>query len=67
MWNILVVIIIAILIWAFNPLAHLNQSTSVGDLNQKTKDQINQVVDRTVQQVNQSNNVQQKELDNSEP
>lgn len=65
MWNILIVIIIAIIIWAFNPLAHLNQKTSTGDLDQKTRDQVNQVVNQAQQQVNQARQVQQQEANDN--
>ena len=64
MWNILIVIIIAIIIWAFNPLAHLNPKTSLGGIDQETRNDINQVENQAIQQVNQARQIQ-KEQENT--
>lgn len=62
MWNILIVIIIAVIIWAFNPLAHLNQKTPLGGgVDQKTRNEINQVENDTYQQINKARQLQQEQ------
>ena len=60
MWNILIVIIIAAIIWAFNPLLHNDLKPSVG-VDKKTQTQVDQVQNEAVQQVNQARQIQQQE------
>lgn len=63
MWNILIVIIIAIIIWAFNPLAHVDLKSPNG-VDKKTMDNVNQVENQAIQQVNKARQAQQQELQN---
>lgn len=66
MWNILIVLIIAIIIFAFNPLKGVNFKQSVQQT-QKTKNEVNQVVNDVQQQVDyarQMQSEQQKSLNN---
>lgn len=63
MWNILIVIIIAIIIWAFNPLGHFSPKQSVEN-QQKTISRVNQVENEAIQQVNQARQFQQQEQQN---
>lgn len=61
MWNILIVIIIAVIIWAFNPLAHLKSDMPVGGVSKKTRDEVNQVQNEAIEQVNRARMLQQQE------
>lgn len=61
MWNFLIVIIIAIIIWAANPLAHLKSGTPITGVSQKTKNEVNQVQNEAIEQVNQARKLQQQE------
>lgn len=61
MWNILIVIIVAIVIWAFNPLAHLKSDMPVGGVSEKTRDEVNQVQNQAIEQVNYARQLQQQE------
>lgn len=61
MWNILIVIIIAIIIWAVNPLAHLKSGTPLTGVSQKTKNEVNQVQNEAINQVNQARQLQEEE------
>lgn len=61
MWNILIVIIIAIIIWAVNPLAHLKSGTPITGVSQKTKNEVNQVQNEAINQVNQARQEQEQE------
>lgn len=60
MWNILIVIIIAVIIWAFNPLARVNLKPST-HVDKKTQNEVNKVVDQTQQQVDYARQLQQQE------
>jgi len=60
MWNFLIVIIIAIVIWMLNPLAHNEIKPSAGVEN-KTRQEINQVENDAIQQVNKARQMQQQE------
>lgn len=62
MWNILIVLIILAIIWAFNPLAHVNLKSPT-QLDKKTKNEVNQVVNDATQQVNYARQMQQQEQD----
>lgn len=67
MWNILIVILIVVIIWAFNPIARVNLKPS-NQVDKKTQNEVNQVVDQAQQQVNYARQLQQKEqhtLDNN--
>lgn len=61
MWNILIVIIIAVIIWAFNPLGHLKSDMPVGGVSKKTRDEVNQVQNQAIEQVNRARMLQQQE------
>lgn len=61
MWNILIVIIIAVVIWAFNPLAHLKSDMPVGGVSKQTRDEVNQVQNDAIEQVNRARMLQQQE------
>lgn len=63
MWNILIVIIIAIILWAFSPLGHFCPKNSVEN-QQKTINQVDQVENEAIQQVNQARQIQQQEQQN---
>lgn len=60
MWNILIVIIIAVVIWAFNPLKGVNLHQS-NQVDKKTKNEVNQVVNQATQQVDYARQLQQQE------
>jgi hypothetical protein len=60
MWNILIVIIIAIIIFAVNPFKGVSFKQSVQQ-EQKTKSEAQQVLDQTQQQVDYARQVQQQE------
>lgn len=62
MGNILLVIIIAIVIWMFNPLLHSSLKPSSG-VDKKTINEINQIKNEAIQQVNQARQLQQQEQD----
>lgn len=61
MWNILIVIIIAIIIWAFNPLMRSNLAPTGNSVDKKTQNEVNQVENQAIQQVNQARQLQQQE------
>lgn len=64
MWNFLIVIIIALIIWMLNPLTFFKQSAGV---DKKTKTEVNSVLDDTTKQVDKARQLQkeeQKTLDN---
>jgi hypothetical protein len=68
MWNILIVLIIAIIIWMFNPLANFNFKSPT-QVDKKTQNEVNQVLNQTQQQVDYTRNMQYKEktsLDNEQ-
>ncbi len=58
MWNILIVIIIAAVVWMLNPLLHFNFNTPKTTINKNTKNEINQVIDQTQQQVDYARQMQ---------
>lgn len=60
MWNILVVIIIAIIIWLLNPLKSFSPRQEI-QYNNKISNQAEQVINQTSQQVNQARYAQQLE------
>lgn len=60
MWNFLIVIIIAIVIWVLNPLAHFNQNSPNG-VDKKTINEVNQVQNEAFKQINQARQMQQQE------
>lgn len=62
MWNILIVIIIAIIIWMFNPLGHFSLKQPTQDVDPKTKNEVNQVENSVIQQVNQSKQLQEQQM-----
>lgn len=64
MWNILIVIVIAVVIWAFNPLAHLKSDAPIGGVSKKTRDEVNQVQSQAIEQVNRARMLQQQEQQN---
>lgn len=65
MLNVLIVLIIAIIIFAFNPLKNVNFKQSVQQ-EQKTKNEVNQVVNGVQQQVDYARQVQQQEQNSSD-
>lgn len=62
MWNILIVILIAIVIWAFNPLLHSSLSPTGNSIDKKTMDNVHRVENQAIQQVNQARQAQQQEM-----
>lgn len=60
MWNILAVIIIAAIIWAFNPLLHSSLKPALG-VDNKTQKQVTQVENQAIEQVNQARQLQRQE------
>ena len=65
MWNILVVVIIVIVIWLFNPLLHLKSILPVG-VDKKTIQEVNQVQNEAISQVNKARQLQQQEQQSPE-
>lgn len=63
MWNILIVIIIAVLIWMMNPLSH-SSIKPTPKVEKKTINEVNQVLDNTQQQVDYARKMQQEEQNN---
>ena len=61
MWNILIVLIITIIIWALNPLAHLDSKSPIGGVSQKTKDEVNQIQNEAQQQVDYARKMQKQQ------
>lgn len=64
MWNILIVLIIAIIIWMVNPLAHIDNKTPIGGVSEKTRQEVNQVQDEATRQVEYARQIQQQEQQN---
>jgi len=60
MWNILIVIIIAAIIWAFNPLLH-NEIKPTAGVDKKTQTQVNQIENQAINQVNQARQIQKQQ------
>lgn len=60
MWDILIVLIIAIFIFAFNPLKGVNFKQSVQQT-QKNQSEVNQVVNDVQQQVNYARQMQSEQ------
>ncbi|MEI8129858.1 MAG: hypothetical protein WCG95_09630 [bacterium] len=60
MLNFLIVIIIAIVIWMINPLAHFNPKSPTG-VDKKTINEVNQVQNEAIRQVNQARQMQQEQ------
>lgn len=67
MWNILIVIIIAVIIWLLNPLVHLNQKILPAGVDKKTINEVNQVKNETIQQVNQAREILRQEQNELAP
>lgn len=65
MWNILIVIIIAIVIFMLNPLKFEGIKPS-GGVDKKTKTEVNAVVNETQKQVEYARQLQQQEQENLE-
>ena len=65
MWNILVVLIIAIIIFAFNPFKNFDFKPSA-HVDKKTQNEVNQVVTQTEQQVNYAKQLQRQESNSLE-
>ena len=65
MWNILIVIVIAAIIWAFNPLLH-NELKPGGSVDKKTQTHVDQVENAAIQQVNQARELQRQEANTVE-
>jgi uncharacterized membrane protein YhiD involved in acid resistance len=66
MWNILIVIIIAVIIWIFNPLVRFSPRQAA-ESQQKMKNEVNSVLDETTNQVEKARKIQVQEqnlLDN---
>ncbi len=63
MWNILIVFIIAIVIFLINPFKNVDFKESVKQ-EQKTKNEVNQVVNEVQQQVDYARQLQQQEQNN---
>lgn len=63
MWNIIIVLIIAMIIFMFNPLKGINFKQSEQET-QKTKTEVNQVVEQTQQQVDYARQMQHTEQSN---
>lgn len=59
MWNILIVILIVIIIWVFNPLLHLGSGHVGNSVDKKTMQNVQQVENQAIQQVNQARQAQQ--------
>jgi len=57
MWNILIVLIIAVIIWLMNPLKDINIKQSVQQ-KQKTQSEVNQVVNDVQKQVDYARKIQ---------
>ncbi len=64
MWNILIVLIIAAIVWFFNPLLHFNFNAPKSTLNKNTKNEVNQVIDQTQQQIDYARQMQQPQDNN---
>ncbi|MDP4121442.1 MAG: hypothetical protein Q8876_10395 [Bacillota bacterium] len=60
MWNILIVILIAIIIWAFNPLLHFGTGPTDNGVDKKTMQNVQQVEKQAIQQVNQARQAQEQ-------
>lgn len=60
MWNILIVIIIAVVIWSLNPLIGTEMKPSAG-VDKKTQSEVNKVVNEATQQVDYARQMQQQE------
>lgn len=60
MWNILLVLIIAIIIFAFNPLKSVDFRPQT-QVDSKTQNEVNQVVNQATQQVDYAKQMQQQE------
>lgn len=65
MWNFLLVIVIAIVIWMLNPLIHFNPKHDA-EVQQKTKQQVQEVENQAIQQVNQAREMQKNEMQREE-
>lgn len=63
MWNILIVLIIAVIIFAFNPFKNVDLKPST-QVDKKTQTEVNQVVTQTEQQVNYAKQLQRQESNN---
>lgn len=61
MWNILIVLLIAIAIWAFNPLTRFNPKNPISGVSKKTKNEVNQIQNEAQQQVDYARQMQQQE------
>lgn len=59
MWNILIVIIVAVIIFMFNPLKGVDLKPG-GSVDKKTQNEVNSVVNEATQQVNQARQLQQE-------
>lgn len=65
MWNILIVFIIAIIIFLINPFKNVNFKQSAQQ-EQKTKNEVNQVVNDVQQQVDYARQIQQQAQNNQQ-
>lgn len=64
MWNILIVIIIAIIIWMFNPLGHFQMNPGENKVDQKTMNEVNEVTNKVQQQVDDARKLQEQQMNN---
>lgn len=60
-WTLLITLIIAIVVLAFNPLIKFDPKTPIGNVDKKTRDEVNQVQTEAIQQVNYARQMQQNE------
>lgn len=63
MWNILIVLIIAIVIWMINPLSHSAMKPASG-VDKKTQNEVNQVVNDVQKQVDYAQQIQNEQQQN---
>lgn len=61
MWNFLIVLLIAVIVWAFNPFKSIDLSPTSTHVDKKTQTEVNQVVDQATQQVDYARKMQQQE------
>ena len=60
MWNVLVVIVVALVIWMLNPLKPSDLKPTVG-VSKKTQSEVNQAINEAQKQVDYSRQMQKEE------
>lgn len=61
MWNILIVTIVAIIIWAANPLIHFCSKSRISGVNEETRQEVQQVKNQAVEQIEYARQIQQQQ------